>query len=72
MRNTAAFTASDELLTSIDIEAFDKNETRAATIRRIVVRYLIEAGLFYPKEPTTHQQYLNNPFFVSRKDLTDE
>lgn len=55
-----SFSVSTELRYALEVEAFQRDETLSATIRRIVAEYLRDAGQMSNKAPPSYQLGANN------------
>jgi len=64
-----SFSASDELRSALEAEAFRRDETLSATIRRIVAEYLRDAGQLSNKAPPSFQLGANNPRYRRQGSL---
>lgn len=48
--------ASDELLSALDAAAASHGETRSLRVRKVLAKYLRDAGHLKPKSPTTRHE----------------
>ena len=55
-KKVITFDVSNEFAEALDAAALDASETRSQRVRKVLAKYLRDAGHLHPKSPTTRRE----------------